>query len=86
MIFVHKNFISQSRKGIIQLFEYNYFEINRFKSEKNLDFENENKVLVTSDRPTDNDYVNFINSLDVKTLAIKDRKQIKYGNSLSFDE
>jgi hypothetical protein len=81
---VNENFKWQSRKGIIQLFEYNYFEINKFKRENLLSFNKELKVLATSDAPKDSEYVKFINSLDVKTIAIKNKSIIHYGESIQM--
>jgi hypothetical protein len=80
----NENFKPQSRKGIIQLFEYNYFEINKFKKDNDLKFNTEFKVLATSDEPRDKEYVNFINSLDIKTLAVRDNRVVNYGDSISF--
>ena len=80
----NKNFKSQSRKGIIQLFEYNHFEVSKFKREHELSFDSELKLLATSDKPSDDEYVGFINSLDIRTLAIRDNKIIKYGESINL--
>jgi hypothetical protein len=80
----NKNFKSQSRKGIVQLFEYNYFEVNKFRQERELEFDKEFKVLATSDEPSDKEYVNFINSLNIKTLAVKNNKILGYGDSINI--
>jgi hypothetical protein len=81
-----KNFISQSRKGVIQLFEYNYFEIGKFKLSHDLEFRNEVKLLATSHKPKDNSYVDFINSMDIRTIAIRNESQFHYGNSIDFSQ
>jgi hypothetical protein len=81
----NQNFKSQSRKGMVQLFEYNYFEVSNFKNQTNLNFQNEFKILATSDCPIDNDYVQFINSMDIKTIAVKDSRHITYGKSINLD-
>lgn len=80
------NFVTQSRKGIIQLFEYNYFEISKFKKDRKLNFKNEISLLATSRKPNDEEYIRFINSLDVKTLAVNKEEIIKYGDSLNIQE
>jgi hypothetical protein len=81
----NRNFISQSRKGIVQLFEYNYFEVNKFKQENNLKFNFETSLLATSDQPNDPEYVKFINSLDIKTIAVKNKSVINYGESVNVN-
>jgi len=81
----NKNFKSQSRKGIVQLFEYNYFELTKFKQDRELKFKNEISLLATSDKPKDSEYVRFINSLDIKTIAVKDSAFINYGESLNVE-
>jgi hypothetical protein len=82
----NRNFRAQSRNGIAKLFEYNYFEVNKFKQDHAIKFENEFKVLATSDKPFDIEYVKFINSLDIKTLAVKENRIIEYGDSLKIHE
>ena len=66
----NKNFRSQARKGIAQLFEYDYFEINRLKKEKNIAFQDEYKILVPSREPKDQNYIGFINSLDLGVAIV----------------
>lgn len=80
----NRNFKSQSRKGIVQLFEYNHFEISKFKREHQLNFNSELKLLATSDKPNDDEYVGFINSLDIRTLAVRDNRIIEYGESINL--
>lgn len=81
----NRNFKKQSRKGIVQLFEYNYFDIQKYKKEYNLSFSNEVSLLATSDEPRDREYVGFINSLDIKTLAVKGENIIQYGDSFDLN-
>lgn len=78
------NFKNQSRKGIIQLFEYNYFEVSKFKKDKNLSFSNEVSLLATSDEPKDVEYIKFINSLDIHTIAVKHAQIVGYGRSINI--
>ena len=82
----NRNFKSQSRKGIVQLFEYNYFEINKFKRDHNLVFANETSLLATSDEPKDSAYVKFVNSLDIKTIAVKNNRIINYGDYVNVNK
>jgi hypothetical protein len=65
------NFRPQARKGIVQLFEYNYFEVNRFKQEQDLRLSQEHQVLAFSRTPKDTDYVGFINAMKIRTLAVR---------------
>ncbi|MBI2355711.1 MAG: hypothetical protein HYV13_00710 [Candidatus Doudnabacteria bacterium] len=60
----NRNFKVQARKGIVQLYEYDYFEINKFKKEKNITFEDQYRILVPSREPTDKKYIDFINYLE----------------------
>ena len=82
----NKNFQSQSRNGIAQLFEYNYFEVNKFKKDNSINFNREFKVLATSANPQNEDYVRFINSLDIKTLAVRNGEVINYGDSINIQK
>jgi len=79
-----KNFRSQARKGLIQLFEYDYFEIRKFTADHKFNFKDKYKILVPSKVPVDTRYVGFIN--DLKTgVAIVDEKSLKaVGSDLGF--
>jgi Holliday junction resolvase len=61
----NRNFRSQARKGIVQLLEYDYFEIRKFISDEGLKFQREYKLLAPSQVPRDEKYVQFINSIDI---------------------
>lgn len=61
----NKNFRSQARKGIIQLFENDYFDIQRFTDENKISIDEKYKILVPSKVPADNDYVAFMNKLKI---------------------
>jgi len=81
-----RNFRSQARKGIVQLYEYDYFEISKFKKEKNISFKDQYRVLVPSREPKDKSYVQFINSLDLG-VALVDTKEIKpVGKDFGFSK
>jgi hypothetical protein len=82
----NRNFRSQARKGIVQLYEYDYFEINRLKRDKGYQFANEYKLLVPSKTPRDAGYVDFINSLDLGVATVADRKLIPVGKDFGFSK
>ena len=80
----NRNFRRQARKGIIQLFECDYFDINKFKKEKNIDFKDQYRILVPSREPIDKTYIQFINSLDLG-VAMVDSKELKpVGKDFGF--
>ena len=82
----NKNFRSQARKGIVQLYEYDYFEVNKFKREKDINFNDQYRILVPSREPVDKNYIEFINSLDLG-VAMVDNKALKpVGKDLGFSK
>lgn len=80
------NFRAQSRKGIAQIFEYNYFEMNKFKAERRLQLQNEHSVLAFSQNPDDTDYIKFINSLKIRTIAVSDKQITGLGDLSNFSD
>ena len=68
-----KNFRSQARKGIVQLFEYEYFEIGEFLKE-NKSISRPNKSLIFSEGPKDMNYVDFMNNLNIGAGFFSNRK------------
>jgi len=80
----NRNFRVQARKGIVQLFEYDYFEINKFKNEKQIQFKESYDLLVPSQEPKDSSYIKFINSLDLGVAIVKDQKLIAIGQDSGF--
>lgn len=80
----NRNFRVQARKGIVQLCEYDYFEINKFKEEKNINFQKEYKILVPSQEPKDAKYVDFINFLDIGVAMVENKSLKPIGKDLSF--
>ena len=80
----NRNFKDQSRKAIAQLFEYDYFEIQDFKTKNGLNVKDESKFLITSKLPKDEGYINFINSLHIKTAAVVKEQIVPYGDSINF--
>ena len=82
----NRNFRVQARKGIVQLYEYDYFEINKFKEETNMKFTEQHRILVPSQEPTDHAYVNFINALDLGVAVVQDHKIKAIGNDTGFSK
>ncbi|PIR83923.1 hypothetical protein COU18_00720 [Candidatus Kaiserbacteria bacterium CG10_big_fil_rev_8_21_14_0_10_51_14] len=82
----NKNFRSQARKGIVQLLEYDYFDIRKYKEETKLKFENEYSILVPSREPADKKYVNFINSLDLGVALVGEKEIKPIGQDFGFSK
>lgn len=82
----NKNFRSQARKGIVQLYEYDYFEVNKFKKEKDISFTDQYRILVPSREPTDKRYVDFINSLDLGVAMVGKNSLKPVGNDFGFSK
>lgn len=82
----NKNFRSQARKGIIQLFEYDYFEIRKFVSENEFNFQDKYKILIPSQIPKDNNYVGFINDLKTGVAVVKDKFIKPVGVDFGFSK
>ncbi|MEK7107128.1 MAG: hypothetical protein AAB899_02985 [Patescibacteria group bacterium] len=80
----NRNFKIQARKGIIQLYEYDYFEINKYKEEKHISFKDQYRILVPSREPTDKKYVKFINSLDLSVATVGDQQLKPVGIDTGF--
>lgn len=80
----NKNFRVQARKGIVQLFEYDHFEINKFKKEKKMTFNDQYKILVPSRDPKDDKYINFINTLKLGVATVEDNKIVPVGTDYGF--
>lgn len=82
----NKNFRSQARKGIVQLYEYDYFEIDKFKKEKNINFKDQYRIFVPSREPKDNKYIQFINFLDLGVAMVNDKELKPVGKDLGFSK
>ncbi len=80
------NFRAQARKGIAQLFEYNYFEMERFKAERGLALKQEHQVLAFSQAPGDADYLGFLNTLRIRTLVAQAETITPLGDLTNFAE
>ena len=80
------NFRAQARKGIAQLFEYNYFEMERFKTDRGLKLSQEHQVLAFSQAPRDTDYLGFLNTLRIRTLVAQAEAITPLGDLTDFAE
>lgn len=80
------NFRAQARKGIAQLFEYNYFEMERFKADRGLELTKEHQVLAFSQAPRDADYLGFLNTLRIRTLVAQAEAITPLGDLTDFAE
>lgn len=80
----NRNFRTQMRKGIVQLLEYDFFEVNKFKTEKKVSFENQYNLIVPSLEPQDNSYIRFINSLDLGVAVVENKSIKPVGKDFGF--
>ena len=80
----NRNFRVQARKGIVQLYEYDYFEINKYKQENNINFKDQYRILVPSQQPQDKKYIKFINSLDLGVATVDSGALKPVGEDLGF--
>ena len=80
----NKNFRSQARKGIVQLLENDYFDISRFKEEQNLRLEEKYRILVPSRMPEDENYIAFMNKLEVGIGLVQKDKLVSVGSDFGL--
>lgn len=78
------NFLHQARKGIVQLFEYEYFEIEKFHSEKQIKTKTF-KNLTFSKEPSNLDYASFMNSIDLGISYFEEDILVPFGKSLGLN-
>lgn len=81
-----ENFVPQSRKGIVQLFEYEYFEVKKFYSDKELPELLTFRNLAFSEKPKNIKYVNFINSLNLGVTFLKKGELKAVGDIIGLDK
>lgn len=77
------NFRPQARKGVVQLFEYEYFEIKKFQQENNIQattFKN----LTFSSEPNDKTYTEFMNSLELGVSFFHDNQLKAVGKEIGI--
>lgn len=80
----NSNFRTQARKGIAQLFEYEYFDVKKFAIDNNYNFINKHKIIVPSQQPQDIKYVEFINSLKIGVTLIDENRLKPVGKDFGF--
>lgn len=82
----NSNFRTQARKGIAQLFEYEYFDVQKFAEDNKLVFDEKHKLIVPSQIPKDERYVEFINSLKIG-VAMVDKDYLEpVGTDFGFSK
>lgn len=80
----NSNFRLQARKGIAQLLEYDFFDVEKFSQDNNLIFNDRHKVIIPSQAPSDNRYIDFINSLKIG-VALSEKDCLKpVGKDFGF--
>lgn len=82
----NSNFRTQARKGIAQLFEYEYFDVRKFAEDKKYNFVNKHKLIVPSQQPQDVRYVEFINSLKIGVTLVEGNRLIPVGKDFGFSK
>lgn len=82
----NRNFRTQARKGIAQLFEYEYFDVQKFAQDNNLVFSEKNKLIIPSQIPNDSRYVEFINSLKIGVATVGDDHLKAVGTDFGFSK
>ena len=82
----NRNFRSQARKGLAQLFEYEYFDVQKFAQDNNLILAQKHKLIVPSQTPQDTRYVEFINSLKVGIAMVGKNNLKPVGEDFGFSQ
>lgn len=80
----NKNFRKQARSGLIQLFEYDYFEVRKYIAENDFKFDDSYKLIVPSNVPDDKGYVGFINDLKVGVGIVENSSIKAVGTDFGF--
>ena len=80
----NSNFRTQARKGIAQLFEYDYFDVQKFTKDNNYNFTNKHKLIVPSQQTQDIKYVDFINSLKIGVTLVEENRLKPVGKDFGF--
>lgn len=82
----NRNFRPQMRKGIVQLYEYEYFEVREFVRQQKMRFREDYKIIVPSQQPQDNNYIGFINELKIGVALVAEEKLTAVGKDFGFTE
>lgn len=82
----NRNFRSQARKGLAQLLEYDYFEVDKFARDKKVTFKEKYKLIALSKEPGDGPYVRFLNTLNIG-LTLPEKNSLKpVGKDFGFSK
>lgn len=80
----NNNFRIQARKGIAQLLEYDFFDVEKYAKDNNLLFNERHKLIIPSQIPSDKRYIEFINSLNIG-VALSEKDCLKpVGKDFGF--
>jgi len=80
----NSNFRLQARKGIAQLLEYDFFDVEKFANDNKLIFNDRHKLIIPSRFPSDIRYVDFINSLNIG-VALSEKDHLEpVGKDFGF--
>lgn len=82
----NNNFRTQARKGIAQLFEYEYFDVQKFARDNSLVFDQKHKLIIPSQVPKDSRYVEFINSIKIGVAMVGEDNLKPIGVDLGFSK
>ncbi len=82
----NNNFRTQARRGIAQLFEYEYFDVQKFSEDNNLTFDQKHKLIIPSQIPKDERYVDFINSLKIGVALVGNESLKPVGHDFGFSK
>lgn len=80
----NRNFRAQARRGLAQLLEYDYFEINKFIQENKIKFQERYKLIALSKEPEDEKYVEFLNRLTVGVVLPSEDSLKPIGQDFGF--
>lgn len=80
----NSNFRTQARKGIAQLFEYEYFDVQKFAQDNNLIFDQKHKLIIPSQTPKDERYIAFINNLKIGVAMVGEDNLKPVGTDFGF--
>ncbi|MBI2613188.1 MAG: hypothetical protein HYW62_00205 [Candidatus Levybacteria bacterium] len=82
----NSNFRTQARKGIAQLLEYEYFDVQKFAKDNELTFHEQHKLIIPSKQPKDVNYVTFINSLRIGVAMVESKNLKPVGTDFGFSK
>jgi hypothetical protein len=80
------NQIEQFRKGFVQLFEYEFFEIRKFKKDYNLSFQESNNCIITSKSFSDKNYLMFAEKYNIAFASYNNNKLCTQNRVYNFNQ